>query len=372
MDLPAGLRSTTVGGGILLSDIQNASSAGNLVFGGNAVDGSDDKQSTTHNWNVTLSQRMPGRILWEMSYVGNRSRNLTIEGDDMRDINKVPLGAMLGDPGGDANKYRPMPQYTNLRVDSHSFYSNYNALQTMATKQAGYLNLTLAYTWSKAMGLRDGPDRINFENNYMPLGFDRTHVFSSSYVVTVPDLVKGGGNPFAKHLANGWEIAGIVQWNSGVNLQANAGTNNFDLSTNSNSIVGTPYIRAQPFITCDPTKNLASRQYMNKDCFAPPIPGANGQMGVNGTLIFPYMSGPAFFNTDLSLTKNFKITESKTLQFRASAYNFPNHPVPSFISGDENLRLEFDAQGKVSRERFGYADYKVGKRIITLGVKFEF
>jgi hypothetical protein len=247
----------------------------------------------------------------------------------------------------------------------------------MATKQTGWVNTTIAYTWSKAMGIRDGPDRLTLENNYMPLAFDRTHIFSGSYVLTVPDLVKSG-NAFARQIANGWQVSGIVQWTSGVNLQSNLpdNTNNFALSTpgfNSGAyIVGTNFIRPQPILTCDPSKNLADGQYVNASCFAPPIPAANGQMGVNGTLVFPYMGGPAFFNTDLSLTKNFRIGESKNLQFRASAYNFPNHAVASFVGGDPNLRLSFDEQGKVTSNRFGYADSEVGKRIITLGVKFEF
>jgi hypothetical protein len=346
------------------------------------VDGTDDRQPTTHSWSVTLSQRMPGDVLWETSYVGNKSKNLTLR-NDYRDINLPPLGSMLANPGGDANQFRPRPQYRALTVESHRAFSRYNALQTMVSKQTGLVNLTGAYTWSKAMGIRDQPvDALVLDNNYGPLAFDRTHNFAASYVLTVPDLVRAGGNGFARQVANGWQVSGIVQWTSGINLQAfNDQTRNFNMnytipgttrSIGGPDIVGTTAIRAQPIITCDPRENLSEGQYMNGACFAPPIPGSNGQPGVNGSLIFPYMSGPAFFNTDLSLFKNFHITESKRIQFRASAYNFLNHPVRSFIGGDQNLNLSFNEQGQLTNNRFGFADYTVGKRIVHFGVKFEF
>jgi hypothetical protein len=70
--------------------------------------------------------------------------------------------------------------------------------------------------------------------------------------------------------------------------------------------------------------------------------------------------------------KNFNFNESKKLQLRFSAYNFLNHPITSFVNGDPNLNLNFDASGKQTNERFGFADYKVGHRIIQLAVKFYF
>jgi hypothetical protein len=84
------------------------------------------------------------------------------------------------------------------------------------------------------------------------------------------------------------------------------------------------------------------------------------------------LRGPAFFNTDLSVFKNFKWGESRNIQFRASSYNLPNHPVASFVNGDQNLRMEFNRSGQLLNSRFGYADSKVGRRIIQLGLRFIF
>ena len=54
-----------------------------------------------------------------------------------------------------------------------------------------------------------------------------------------------------------------------------------------------------PVLTCDPRKNLKSGQYFNPNCFAPPT---NHQQG---DIIWPYIKGPAFFNSDLAIYKDF-------------------------------------------------------------------
>src|SRR5260370_636242 len=121
-----------------------------------------------------------------------------------------------------------------------------------------------------------------------------------------------------------------------------------------------------PVLTCDPRTNLKANQFINASCFAPPTPGHNG------SVILPYLKGPAFFNQDISLFKDFNISERQKLQFRFSGYNFLNHPLTSFINGDNNFNLSFDSSGKLSNSRFGYADWRIGHRIIQLAVKYNF
>jgi hypothetical protein len=106
---------------------------------------------------------------------------------------------------------------------------------------------------------------------------------------------------------------------------------------------------------------------MNPNCFAEPTPGHNG------SFIMPYIKGPAFFNSDLSLFKNFQISEAKKLQIRASFYNFLNHPLVSFnpAGGDGNLIMTFNSAGKLNPS-FGTADYLNGNRSIQLVLKFYF
>ena len=85
----------------------------------------------------------------------------------------------------------------------------------------------------------------------------------------------------------------------------------------------------------------------------------------------PYLPGPMFWNSDLSVMKNIRITEHQNLQFRVSAFNFMNHALTSFTNGDNNLKLTFDSNGNANPD-FGKATYKVGRRIVELGVKYSF
>ena len=142
--------------------------------------------------------------------------------------------------------------------------------------------------------------------------------------------------------------------------------NNYGLT--SDIIAGTPNISIQPVLTCDPRTGLTGNQFINGNCFSAPTPGHNGPY------IMPYIKGPAFFTNDLSLFKNFQISEAKKIQFRVSAYNFLNHPLISFNprGGDNNLTLALNQQGKLANPNFGYADYLNGNRSIQFVFKFFF
>ena len=87
----------------------------------------------------------------EVGYVGNSSKNLM--NFDVANYNAVPLNAMLGDPNGNGQAYRPLPEFGDLNVYRHSSYQNYHGLQTLLARQRGNFNFTLAYTFSKALGI---------------------------------------------------------------------------------------------------------------------------------------------------------------------------------------------------------------------------
>ena len=73
----------------------------------------------------------------------------------------------------------------------------------------------------------------------------------------------------------------------------------------------------------------------------------------------------------MALFKNFKFTESKSLQFRFDGYNFLNHPLWSFNGG--NLGLSFSPTTLQQNDPvFGITTFKQGHRIIEMAVKFFF
>jgi hypothetical protein len=103
------------------------------------------------------------------------------------------------------------------------------------------------------------------------------------------------------------------------------------------------------------------------------VPTVPGQAGPN---LLPVSFGPAFFDSDLGIFKNFQMTERMKLQLRAQAYNFLNHPLYSFPSGS-NLTLQFTQDPVTqaftqSNANFGTTTQKQGSRIIEFGAKFFF
>jgi hypothetical protein len=269
----------------------------------------------------------------------------------------VPSGSALQD-------YFPYSNYDQaLVVNTHGSYSNYNALMASWQKQRGPITFMANYTFSKVMGIRDGQtnngngdgqinDAFVLANNYAPLGYDHTHIFNIAYVIHLPSPIHG--NPFLSRVVNGWEFSGISQLQSGAPIQPNTNGNlNAVYDASANAVLGTSGQRATPILLCDPRSGLSSGQYFNPNCFTSPIPA--GQNGIGGTLIpgkngqpvWPYIHGPAYMNHDLSLYKNFAITETKTIQFRMNAFNFPNHPLPQFgLGSDLNLNFSGTSQNQ--------------------------
>ncbi len=389
----------------------------------------DNRTPYVNDWNVTISQALPWRSVFEVSYVGNQSRNELLNGgngkvDDLNSIvpgtyyfpdpktgnymspgalpcgqsnaqanyincanpgpNGVPLSVNYNSTAANGpvfaqNDYRPLTNYQDMYLITHGSYANYNSLQVSWQKQSGPIQFLTNYTFGKVMGLRDGQsdngptngqlvDPFNLRSNYGPLAYDHTHILNLSYVWSLPSPVHG--NPFLGGAVNGWQFSGYTTYQSGDPLQPNAGANlnsNFasgltvplvgapDLPDNSiplpnglrsNSVnAGTWYGTDQtgggyetfvPQVTCDPRKH-ASGQYFNPSCFTTPA------LGHLGTVIWPYVKMPAYFDSDLALYKNFKITERQSVQFRVSATNWLNHPLPQFgLAGTSDESLNFN------------------------------
>ncbi|HCC55868.1 MAG TPA: carboxypeptidase regulatory-like domain-containing protein, partial [Solibacterales bacterium] len=361
----------------------------------NVVQRNDSQQPRTQSYSFTVSQKTLFSSLFEISYVGNKSDYLSNWNNNFGQLNLVPYGSLFNsitatNLAPDPTPFRKYQNYQTIKEIQHVMYSNYNSLQASWNKQSGRVNYLLNYTFSKALGIRGeggspSGDPTNLNNDYGVLPNDRTHIFNVAYVINLPDPAHT--NMLAKAVANGWQISGISQFQSGANLQGVASSNfnlggtlpagttipgtgvalNAGAGISPTLINGSPDINVQPILTCDPRKGLAAHQFVNPNCFALPTPGHNG------AFIFPYLKGPAYFNNDLSAFKNFNFSETKKLQLRFSAYNFLNHPITSFISGDQNLSLNLDpVTGKSTNQRFGYADYKIGHRIIQLALKFYF
>ncbi len=346
-----------------------------------AVDTKDDKDPNTDSYSLTISRRVPFSGLLEASYVGNHSRHLLNQAGFGSDINMVPVGAMLSsknngvDPGTlNANNFRPLAGFAGLPLSTNNLYANYNSFQTKYTRTKGNKMFLVNYTWGKALGIVSSTlDSFNLRNDYAEQPTNRKHIFNAAYSYTFGAYSK---NKIVGGLINSWQLSGVTQLQSGVNLTGQRGQN-FAMNLNgakipgttfnisNTSLLGTPNIQLNPVLTCDPRTNLQPHQFINASCFAFP-----NQVGQNGATTLPAIYGPAYFNSDLALFKNFNINERQKLQFRMNGYNFLNHPLWSF--NGSNLTLGYTAQGALSTPLFGTVTTKQGHRIVQFGVTYQF
>jgi hypothetical protein len=377
---------------------------------GSSLDGLDqegDKRTPyAMTYNFTISQRAPWRSVWEVQYSGSASRDQILDGS-LSDQNLIPVGRFFQPdpltgvtnspfsssfPTNDYYLYHNYPG--GLQLFSHGGYTNYNAFITTWQKQTGRTTFTTNYTFSKVMGTRDGQSfngniagsaewPYALGPNYGTLAYDHTHIFNAAYVVNLPSPIHG--NKFAGGVVNGWEFSGITQLQSGPPLQTNTGANtNADLNTtygntsagptSASTYLGTSSMPLLPVLTCDPRKGLSSGQYFNPNCFAPPAPGQIGE------IIWPYIHGPALFNSDLSLYKNFRIREKQKVQLRFEAFNFLNHPLPEFNAtgnnADDSLRFSNSAglltTTNQNADTTGKPLFTVNRRVIEFAVRYMF
>ena len=387
LDVAAGVNATSLsssGLGVphLYASMLDSVNYANQPLSPAAVDSKDNNQPYTDSWNVTVSQRTPWSGLLELSYVGNRSRDLANSSGYGSDINMVPVGAMLSSNNGgkdpnslNANSFRPLQGFTDVNLSTNNLYSNFNAFQTTWVRSKGRYNINFNYTFGKAMGiLNSAADPFNLANDYGVQSTNRTHIFNAAYSIEL-------GNPTRDRLlgglVNGWQLSGITQVESGPNLTGFSSGSDFNFGAtgtipgtafniSNTSLLGTPDLPLHPYLTCNPVANLAPHQFINGSCFAMPT-----EVGQNGPAVLPAYYGPWFFNSDLGLFKNFQISESKKLQFRIDGYNFLNHPLWSFYGG-ENLSLSFNSAGQQTSPLFGYTTDKQGRRIVQLAIKFYF
>ena len=384
LDVSAGVKAYTFQSSTTLKDIENFKPGLGDRLGAQAVDQYSTRSPTSDSYSLTLSQRTPWAGLLELAYVGNRSFNLLNTSGPGNNINAVPAGALLkpgvGDPNnpnGGYDSYRPINGFQDLRINTHGLYQNYNSMQITWIRTKGKYNLNLNYTFGKSLGIVGNYDEFNQQNNYGLMPGDRRHLFNAAYSVELGNFVKN--NKVAGGFVNGWQVSGIAQVQSGINLAANT-SYNFNLDTggaalpsgyniNSRSINGTDSIALRPVLTCDPNSGVGSNQkYVNASCFSlPKGPGGNGPT------VIPGIYGPSFMNFDLGLFKNFQIDESKKVQIRFNGYNFLNMPLYSFLNGSNNLKLIYNPNtGQMSNPNFGVATEKQGRRIIQVAVKFYF
>ena len=200
---------------------------GALPGAGNTIDIDDDKQPLGYTWSLTLNQKLPCSMNVELGYVGSKNKNLLNEG--IANINAVPLGAMINDPDGDQQRYRPL---LGLRRPERVPAQHVHELPRAAgpaEPPARELQLHGEPTRSRRSsasarsqnGQSWGSEYIvdPAEFYYGIQGSDRTHVASVAFSWLLKEFKD---NKTIDLFLGGWQIAGVASYVSGPPLQVSS------------------------------------------------------------------------------------------------------------------------------------------------------
>jgi hypothetical protein len=265
-----------------------------------------------------------------------------------------------------ANYFRPNAQFNDIFYFDSGGGSSYHGLIAQLNRRFSRgLTFTFAYTLSKSIddlsvdpvgatsggalgGSRSPFDVRDFSRDRTVSDFDTRHAVSSSVLWEIP-FGKGRkwGNSLpgvVDQIIGGWTITNILIAQTGSPFTINSGalTAVAAVATKQSSAdlrgpfippgqfeiggVSGPVVYALgPRITAPTDPNFNCRNILQPDgtgtssYFCIPAPGEFGNTGRN------FVYGPGFWNTDIGVLKDFRVTERWKVQFRMEMFNAFNH-----------------------------------------------
>jgi len=377
-----------------------------------------------YNFYLSTQRELPGKWVVEADYVGTAGHKLFRS----EDINRKP-GARLPSNTcvtdnlgrnlcslrqlGGLNNARLNPNYGRLRAWQNVVNSNYNALQFSAKKQVSHgllfnVNYTYSHTidngssWHNAATSANGAAAGDgFTTDQTAPGLDRGNAIFDirnrlvlNYVWQIP----GPKHGVAGVIAGGWQYSGIWSFQSGAHWEpynnaaraltgdcSQAGLNaglcinrggdyNLDRVTNDrpNSTLASygnesRYTWANGWcnggsVARGPCTDSAGAIYNQAGLpvFSAPCPGCVGNLGRNTFL------GPGQWYADMTLAKNFKLTERFNLKFEAQGFNVFNRA--NFLLATAGG----GANNNINSGIFGKAAGTLNARNLQFGLKLSF
>ncbi len=291
-------------------------------------------------WNFTIQQQLSHDTTFQIGYVGQKGTHLMVP-FDYSQPELLPGGATVPSPYFSAN-----PTLLNVlggggiaQVSGTKSNGNmeYNSLQAVLQKQMTHgLQGQVSYTYSKCMSDSTGyygawnnaasasaywQNVYDQRSEWAPCYYDATHVLSAYAIYDLPfghgKQFAGNANGVVNEVIGGWEISPIVSFRTGWPLPVlgatdNSGTNSRGPRSNCNAI---------PAVTDTPLPGIGTQWFTNNGDFTNPAPGTFGNCS-------PQLSGlrsPHYTDVDMSLHKDFQLSERFRLQFRTDFINAFNH-----------------------------------------------
>ena len=258
----------------------------------------------------------------------------------------------------------------------------YNAFEVKVDKRfAKGLQFLTHYTFSHANNYDSNYYAIDHRIAWGPVDFNRNHVFVLN---TVYELPFGKGKTYMgdisrglDFLVGGWQLSNTTNWSSGLPwtpkfsdggcnaeqdvgiCRPNKGTGSFHTGVGDLDPVNHSIVFFTPISDITKTSGQA---------FADPTKGNLGNIGRNS------FHGPAGFYSDLSVSKNFSITERVKAKFVMDAFNVFNHPVYAFSANNGANNCIDCANAKASDNNGKITSLEGGTsmRALQWAIRFDF
>jgi hypothetical protein len=326
----------------------------------------DFKNPRTMQWNAAVTRRLFTKATIEVSYVGSRGDNL-IRPTNPNFPQPADVVALQSTVAGAVNPARPYRSYGTITMRETTAISRYQGLLSAFRWQFGRsgtlsANYTLSRVRTDSTNDRDAVDipqnPANPMADYADARTDRRHIFSASYVYELP-FFRESSNAILKTALGGWQIAGITYANSGPPVNRIAvDTKNFSRGSFAD-LVGNP-------MTGMLQTNGTPPMWFNPSAFAPP---ADGTFGNSGRAPFRQ---PGFYKWDITLSKNFYLTKTVRLQFRAdfiNAFNQVNWASDPSTNSIDNTCTTSLTTCTIATDTFGQLVSVRAPREIQFGLK---
>jgi hypothetical protein len=305
--------------------------------------------AVTDQWNLTIQQQFSNTTTLQVGYVGQHGTHLMVP---MPYLQKrlLPNSACPTAPCTAPSLYlsgNPALQSDLSQISGTASVGSmrYDALQAVLQKRfSNGLQYQVAYTFSKCMTDNSGyygtwgstqstPANPYYQNLYdphadwAPCFFDSKHILSSYAVYELPF---GRNKRFGRNapkvvdaVAGGWSVNPIISLHTGFPLALYnfgddpTGTGSRGLRPNCN---GKSHVFGRKPAFDSTSGAFTGFQWFDPSAYTASGVGQFGNCPAQGPI-----RGPGYADVDLSLQKDFHITETMRFQFRADFINAFNH-----------------------------------------------
>ncbi|MBV9084890.1 MAG: TonB-dependent receptor [Acidobacteriaceae bacterium] len=288
----------------------------------------------SYQFNFSVQREIGGGVSLSGAYVGTFSHHLAFG----RDVN-YPIFTSTA-TSSNYNNRRPIAPglLSSVVLMQSNQTASYNALQITAKKALGkYFSLNSYYVFSKSLSgasldqQSTNPGAQDFNNVALEHGrsdYDQRHTSVTSLIWNVSYYT--GNSGMLRNLLNGWNLAPIITFRSGLPFTVTTGKdNNYDGSTTDR-----PNIVGNPYLSPNRSRAAVTQMWFNINAFVPNPIGTDGNAGRN------ILDGPGQRNVDLGIYRDFAFGERAKLQFRSeftNAFNLVSLNAPNATLSSANV-----------------------------------